>query len=100
MELADQIMKKLQALQPAHLELINESQLHAGPATDSHFKLTLVTDQFDGLLAVKRHQGVYKILQEELAGPVHALAMHLYTPEEWASEKLVPESPQCAGKNI
>jgi BolA family transcriptional regulator, general stress-responsive regulator len=98
-EIADQIKKKLQSLLPAHVELLNESQLHAGPAADSHFKLTLVADQFDGQPAVKRHQAVYKILKEELEGPVHALALHLYTPEEWESEKQVPESPQCAGKN-
>ena len=100
MEISDQIKKKLQLLQPTHVELLNESHMHAGPAVDSHFKLTLVTAQFDGQAAVKRHQAVYKVLQEELAGPVHALALHLYTPGEWKSEKLVPESPQCAGKNI
>ena len=99
MEIAEQIMKKMQALQPAHLELMNESHMHSGPATDSHFKLTLVTDQFEGQRLVKRHQTIYKILNDELAGPVHALAMHLYTPDEWESENQVPESPQCAGKN-
>lgn len=99
MEIAAQIMKKMQALQPVHLELMNESHMHAGPAADSHFKLTLVTAQFEGQRLVKRHQKIYKILHDEMVGPVHALAMHLYTPDEWESESQVPESPQCAGKN-
>lgn len=86
------------ALQPSHLELSNESHLHAGPRTDSHFKLVMVADAFRGLSKVKRHQLVYRLLSAELAGPVHALALHLYSPEEWG-EQVVPASPLCAGAN-
>lgn len=86
------------ALQPSHLELHNESHLHAGPATDSHFKLIAVSDVFTGLSKVKRHQLLYRLLCAELAGPVHALALHLYTPEEWETQ-VVPASPPCAGAN-
>lgn len=84
------------ALQPLHLELHNESHMHAGPRTDSHFKLVAVAAAFDGLSKVKRHQLVYGLVATELAGPVHALALHLYTPAEWQSQT-VPASPQCAG---
>ncbi len=86
------------ALQPVHLELLNESHMHAGPRTDSHFKLVAVATAFDGLSKVKRHQLVYRLLGEELAGPVHALALHLYTPKEWG-QQAVPDSPLCAGTN-
>ncbi len=86
------------ALQPVHLELINESHMHAGPRTDSHFKLVTVSTAFEGLNKVKRHQLVYRLLGEELAGPVHALALHLYTPAEWETQA-VPASPLCAGAN-
>ena len=86
------------ALQPQHLELLNESHMHAGPRTDSHFKLVAVAAAFEGLSKVKRHQLVYRLLQDELAGPVHALALHLYTPAEWEGQR-VPASPQCAGAN-
>ena len=79
--------------------LARDRSMHAGPATESHFNLTLVSAQFDGLPVVKRHQVIYKILHDELAGPVHALALHLYTPGEWESQKKAPESPKCAGKN-
>jgi BolA protein len=86
------------ALLPVHLELLNESHMHAGPRTDSHFKLVAVATAFEGLNKVKRHQLVYRLLGEELAGPVHALALHLYTPAEW-EKQVVPASPLCAGTN-
>lgn len=93
------IARKVSAsLQPVHLELLNESHMHAGPRTDSHFKLIAVAPAFAGLNKVKRHQLVYRLLAEELAGPVHALALHLYTPEEWETQA-VPASPLCAGSN-
>lgn len=85
---------------PTHLELHNESHMHAGPATDSHFKLILVSEAFAGQSPVKRHQAIYRALADELAGPLHALAMHLYTPEEWREAGArYPASPECAGKN-
>lgn len=96
MTVTDSIQGKLAALNPQHLELLNESHMHAGPATDSHFKLVLVSEAFSGLRAVARHQKVYALLAEELAGPVHALALHLYTPEEWQTAS-VPASPKCQG---
>jgi len=100
-DIEEQIKQKLtENFQPSHLELDNESYMHAGPATDSHFKLTLVSAEFSGLNAVKRHQAVYRVLREELSGSVHALEMHLYSGEEWEAIKDVPESPLCAGKNI
>lgn len=86
------------ALSPQLVELENESHRHGGPATDSHFKLTVVCEQFAGLNRVKRHQQVYAILAEELQGPVHALALHLYSPQEWVEANgEVPGSPDCRG---
>ncbi|MAD46818.1 MAG: transcriptional regulator [Oceanospirillaceae bacterium] len=98
MTIAESIKTKLADLNPQHLELINESHMHAGPATDSHFKLVLVSEAFDGQRVVARHQSVYQRLADELAGPVHALALHLYTPSEW-QEAEVPASPNCQGKH-
>lgn len=90
------IQKKLDVLQPHIVDVINESHLHAGPATTSHFKLIVVSDQFDGLRPVARHQRVYGLLADELAGPIHALALHLYTPDEFQSAQ-IPLSPNCLG---
>ena len=64
----------------------------------SHFKLTVVSDEFQDVALVKRHQLVYKILKEELQGGVHALAMHLYAPTEWSDRnQAAPDSPDCRG---
>lgn len=95
----DSIRSKVEGdMEVLHLELSNESHRHAGPATDSHFKLTLVSSAFAGLSAVKRHQRLYRLLAAELGGPVHALALHLYTPEEWlAAGHSAPASPDCRG---
>jgi len=85
-------------LRPELLSIVNESHMHGGPATESHFKVTLVSDVFAGLPAVKRHQCVYGLLAEQLAGPVHALALHLYSPREWEQRGgSVPASPDCRG---
>ncbi len=81
-----------------HYELINESHMHSGSATESHFKLTVVSGRFEGLGAVKRHQLMYALLAGELRDGVHALALHLYSPGEWrARQTAAPASPDCRG---
>lgn len=98
MQVETSIREKLQRLQPHYLDIINESHMHSGPATESHFKVTLVSDDFEGVRAVQRHQRVYGLLGEELSGGVHALALHLYTPREWHQRQgSAPESPACRG---
>jgi BolA protein len=96
----DAIENKLTAqLQPQYLLVENESHMHAVPPnSETHFKVTIVTSAFDGARMVKRHQLVYQVLTEELAGPVHALALHTLTPEQWQlSSKESPQSPNCMG---
>jgi len=86
------------AISPFYFEIENESHMHSGPATESHFKLVVVSDAFAGKRLVQRHQTIYKILAEELEGPVHALSMHLYTNDEWqARAQEAPQSPPCMG---
>lgn len=81
------------------LQIENESHRHnVPPNSETHFKVTLVCNEFKGLSKVKRHQMIYKILAKELAERVHALSLHLYSVEEWAdSGQPVPESPNCMG---
>jgi BolA protein len=99
MSVQDTIQAKLsEALQPTMLEVANESHMHGGPATESHFNITAVSATFTDLSLVRRHQSVYKLLQTELAGSVHALAMHLYTEQEWEQRQgSSPTSPDCRG---
>ena len=87
-----------EALSPSHLEVVNESGNHnVPPGSESHFRVVVVSELFDGQRAVARHRRVNAVLAEELAGPVHALALHTYTPEEWQARTGAPESPACRG---
>lgn len=99
MVIENDIRNKLQsALQPQHLEVINESNNHnVPPGSESHFKVVVVTPEFNNKQLVARHRIINKILAEELAGPVHALALHTLTPEEWAARGTAPASPPCMG---
>lgn len=90
--------KVMDAFSPQSLELLNESHMHAGPAQNSHFNLTVVSDLFEGKRPVARHQMVYKVLADELAGEVHALALHLFTAQEWQQAgNTITASPNCHG---
>lgn len=84
--------------QPQLLEVVNESHMHSVPAnSETHFKVVIVAAAFEGKRKVARHQQVYGSLAEQLAGPVHALALHTYTPAEWAEREGAPDSPNCMG---
>ena len=100
MKMQEQISSKLsEALSPEFIEVINESHLHNTPVdSESHFKVIIVCQAFNGKLPVKRHQLVYGILADELSSQVHALALHTYTPEEWSDRhQQAPASPDCRG---
>ncbi len=94
----------LQELHPDYLDLVNESMNHAGyfEGKESHFKLTIVSNAFEGKRLVARHQLVYDrvaALLTSAGGNVHALAIHAYTPSEWQQQTQSPDSPLCAGQN-
>ncbi|WP_341503130.1 BolA/IbaG family iron-sulfur metabolism protein [Gallaecimonas sp. GXIMD4217] len=84
---------------PQHLEVINESHMHAVPKdSETHFKVVVVSADFIDQRLVSRHRAVNQSLSDELAGPVHALSIHTYTPEEWQQYYGdVPASPNCMG---
>jgi len=86
-------------LENAVVEVLNESHMHNVPAnSETHFKVTVVSPAFGSVRRVARHQMIYGLLQDLIDGPVHALAMHLYTPEEWKSRRQTsPDSPNCHG---
>ncbi|UUY06777.1 BolA family transcriptional regulator [Pseudomonas sp. J452] len=95
MNMREQILQALDALQPEHLEVLDESHMHSR-GQQTHYKAIIVSPLFAGLNAVKRHQKVYASLGE-LMGQFHALALHTYTPEEWAAQGVAPASPTCKG---
>jgi len=99
MSVEQQIREILRAaVDPALLQVENESASHnVPPGSETHFKVTLVSDRFSGVARIQRHRRVNQLLAELLAGPVHALALHLYAPEEWRERGASPASPPCLG---
>lgn len=91
------LLAQLDDLQASHLSLINESHRHSTGSDHSHYKLVLVSAQFRNRSRLQRHREVQHRLAAALAGPVHALALHLYSPEEWARQQQPPASPPCRG---
>jgi BolA family transcriptional regulator, general stress-responsive regulator len=79
--------KLLVALNPIRLDVINESELHAGhrssPGTgESHFRILIVSEAFSGKSRVDRHRMVNSALADEVGGRIHALALATYAPGE------------------
>jgi BolA family transcriptional regulator, general stress-responsive regulator len=84
----DAIQDKLTAaFQPTRLEIVDESDRHAGHSGareggESHFNVTIESPAFAGTPKVARQRMVYRALAEELAGPVHALSVKALAPGE------------------
>jgi BolA protein len=94
------IQDKLKAaFQSDYLLVENESHNHSVPAnSETHFKVTIVAAEFEGVRLIMRHRLVNELLAEELSGPVHALAIHTYTPQQWREKNHVsPDSAACLG---
>ena len=86
-------------LELLHLEVLDESSNHSGPANaQSHFKVVAVAEEFKDLTRIKRHRLVNGLLKAEFEGGMHALAIHTFTQSEWAARfGEAPMSPPCAG---
>ena len=86
----DAIQAKLEAgLSPETIEIIDESNLHAGHAEareggESHFRVAVVSAEFAGKGRIERQRLVYALLAAEMAGPVHALSLTTLAPGESA----------------
>ncbi|MCB9778145.1 MAG: BolA family transcriptional regulator [Alphaproteobacteria bacterium] len=82
-----------------HIELVDESHMHSGPAAETHFNLVVVSETFDGKRLVARQRLVYGALAAELRDGVHALTMKTLTPAEFsaAAGPVANVSPACRG---
>lgn len=89
--------KLTEALNPEVLDVLNESNMHSGPATESHYKVVAVSKQFEGKMLIARHRMINAALAEELT-QIHALALHTMTPAEYFEKAgKVADSPECGG---
>jgi len=85
-------------LSPSVLNIINESFMHNVPTgSESHFKLIVVSDVFKDLTNVKRHQLIYRTLNE-IMDEIHALSIHAFDEKEYNANPVVIDSPNCANK--
>ena len=88
MTIRETIINKLsEAFFPESLEVQDESHLHEGhaghrPGGESHFRVYIVSDAFKGKSRIERHRMINAALAGELAGSVHALAIHAQAPGE------------------
>lgn len=77
------------ALQPLALQIVDDSDRHAGHAGahpdgggETHFKVSIVSAAFAGKSRLERQRLVYAILADELKQRVHALELKLAAPGE------------------
>ena len=82
----------------ASLKIINESFMHNVPeGSESHFKIVVVTNDFNNLSIIKRHKLIYKTL-DHLMSKIHALSIHAFNEEEFKLKPIILDSPECANK--
>ena len=80
------------------LKIINESFMHNVPkGSESHFKIVVVTNDFNNLSIIKRHKLIYKTL-DSLMNKIHALSIHAFNEEEFKLNPVILDSPECANK--
>jgi BolA protein len=85
-----------QEITPIYLHVEDESKKHQVPKdAETHFKLIVVSSCFINLPLIARHKLVHELLKKEFELGLHALSMHLYTPDEWEKDKLILNSPGC-----
>ncbi|HQR72809.1 MAG TPA: BolA family protein [Burkholderiaceae bacterium] len=82
----ERIRARLQALEPGHLEVVDDSRHHAGHAGAAdgrgHFSVTIVSKKFDGVNTLRRHRLVYEAVGDLMVTDIHALSIQALAPGE------------------
>ena len=97
MSVAAEIRRRLGALAPLQVELLDESARHAGhagaaPGGNTHWKLTIVSAAFAGKPTLARHRMIYQALGDLMQNPIHALAIDARAPGEPGAASSTGES--------
>ncbi len=96
--------KKLrEGLNPLLLEVVNESANHNVPEdSESHFRVLIVSERFNGLSLVQRHQMVHRLVAEQIKDKIHAFSQQTFTQKEFEDRggRLPISSPPCAKKSL
>lgn len=99
MNIEQQIINKLNdEFKPSSLKIVNESFMHNVPAgSESHFKIVVVSQSFTDKTLIQRHKLIYKSL-DTIMILIHALSIHAFDKNEFDSNPMILDSPQCANK--
>jgi len=86
MSTAELMRQRLSKLDPESIEILDESGAHAGhegaKSGGGHYRLVIVSREFDGKPAQLRHRMVYEALGPMMKKEIHALAIKAYAPGE------------------
>ena len=82
---------------PTYLLVEDESKNHHVPQNaQTHYKIVLASPIFNDLTRISRHRIINNLLKNEFDEGMHALSMHLFTPDEWKIQnQSVLNSPSC-----
>lgn len=100
MSMLEVVKEKLnQQFSPGLIQVDNESHMHNVPAgSESHFKVIVVSGQFQDKSLIQCHRLINQCLADELKDGIHALAIHVFTEDEWSAKQDKDMlSPQCHG---
>jgi BolA protein len=82
----ERIEARLAVLEPDSVELIDDSESHAGhegaKGGGGHFELVIVSPHFEGKGSRERHRMVHAALGDMLSREIHAISIKAYTPDE------------------
>ena len=80
------------------LKIVNESFMHNVPVdAESHFKIIIVSNDFNNLSHIQRHKLVYKHL-DTIMDNIHALSIQSFNEDEFKLNPVILDSPECAHK--
>jgi len=83
------IRRRLAALGPTRIELIDDSARHAGHSGarsgGGHYRLLIVAEAFAGQPRLRRHRLVHEALGELMQSSIHALSVQALSPHEASS---------------
>lgn len=87
---ASQIEERLKFLNPSFIKITDDSAMHKEHIENptgglTHATITLVSEEFNGLMQVQRHKLIYSALKDALNSSLHALSLKTYTSSEFAA---------------
>ena len=87
-----------QCMNISSLKIQNESFMHNVPdGSESHFKVVIVSNDFENLSLIKRHKLVHNHLKNMMKN-IHAISIHAFNEEEFKLNPIILDSPECANK--